>query len=425
MNYHQILDMLTNSIRSVNKTLNKKSGYGLGVTKLLNEKLGDPSSKIKMIHIAGTNGKGSVAAKISKSFTLAGYKVGLFSSPHLTTFRERIRINGEYISEESFARVVEKVFKCSLECSIEPIFFEILCLAALLYFAEEKVDVAVIEAGIGGRIDSTNFINPILSVITSIDYDHIPFLGDTLEDIEYHKAGIIKKNIPVVLAPSAQKKVILKEAQEKESQTIFACASGGFFDEENIDVAALSLKVLSKTFPKLTDEIICEGVKQRPNARFEVIPSFLAQRMCPEYKELPDFIVLDVAHNIGGIKAVFEAIKLKLSTQKVRVLLGSAKVKNQDAGYNFLAKHAEAVHVLPIKHIKLEDPLVIKQKLVDKGIQKVYFNPDLKNTLKEAFVLAKENQETVLICGSFFIMEDVRKALGFKDILDQMPKSLV
>ncbi len=412
-----------NSIQSVNKTLKTHSCYNFEVGKLLNDNFGNPSKSFKTIHIAGTNGKGSVGAKLSKSFSLAGYKVGLFSSPHLTSFRERIRINGEFIPEEDFTRLAEKVIRESLQCSLKPIFFEIICMMAFIYFAEEKVDVAIIEAGIGGRIDSTNFISPLLSIITNIDYDHIPFLGNNLDDVAYQKAGIIKKDTPVVLGPTAQRKEILKEAQEKNAQTIFACAQGGFFDDENIDIAALSLKVLSKTFPKLTDEVICNGVKQRPNARFEVIPSFLANRLSQDFV-YPEFIVLDVAHNIGGMKAVFEAIELKLSSKKVRVLIGLSSSKDHKSIFSFLAKKVEAIHVLPIKHMKLEDPQVLRETIIDSGYKKVYFNPDLKRTLKEAFLLAKENEETVLICGSFFVMADVRQALGFKDVIDEAPKVL-
>ena len=185
-----------------------------------------------------------------------------------------------------------------------------------------------------------------------------------------------------------------------------------------------SLKVLSKTFTKLTDEVICNGVKQRPNARFEVIPSFLANRLSQDFV-YPEFIVLDVAHNIGGMKAVFEAIELKLSSKKVRVLIGLSSSKDHKSIFSFLAKKVEAIHVLPIKHMKLEDPQVLRETIIDSGYKKVYFNPDLKRTLKEAFLLAKENEETVLICGSFFVMADVRQALGFKDVIDEAPKVLV
>lgn len=420
VNYYQILDMLTSSIRSVNKTLMSETCYNSSLVKLLDQAFDFPSKKINTVHITGTNGKGSVALKMSKAFSSAGYRVGLFSSPHLTCFRERIRINGEYISEEDFARIANKVIKASLKCSLQPIFFEVLFMISMLYFLEKEVDLAIIEVGIGGRLDSTNIITPLLSIITSIDYDHVPFLGSSLDDISYQKAGIIKKNVPVALGPTAQRKIILDEAKKLNAETMFSCAYGGFFDDENIDLAALSLKFLSKKFPKITDEVICEGVKHRPNARFEVIPSFIAQRLSQDY-QYPEFIVLDVAHNLSGMKAVFEAIKLKLSSTKIRLLLGVSASKKHDQMINYIIKHVEGVHILPINHIKLEKPYNVKQLFSINGFDKVYLNPDLRETLKEAFLLAKANDEVVLICGSFFIMADVRVALGYKDIVDEIP----
>ncbi len=421
MNYAETLQMLIGSIRSVEPTLTKLSLQDKKVAKSLEAVFNQPSKKFPMIHVTGTNGKGSVALKLSKGFSLAGYKVGLFSSPHIACFRERIKINDEYISEEDFSRLAQLIWSKARQENLSPMFFETLVVMALLYFSEQKVDIAIIEVGIGGKEDSTNFITPILSVITSISNDHVPFLGQTLEDIAFHKAGIIKESIPVALGPTAQNETILSEAKKKKSPLMFSSATGGFFDEENIDLAALCLKTLSKTYPQITDEVICQAVKQRPLSRFEVLPSFLAKRLMPE-NTLPEFIVMDVAHNEAGIDAVFEAIKLKLGQAKVRVLFGVSNTR-QNLVKKMITK-ASAVHVLPISHQRLEDPKKVFEQIQSLNYEKVYYNCDLKETIKEALLLAKENEEVLLVCGSFYIMKDVRAAFGFKDCVDEALEKL-
>ena len=158
----------------------------------LAQAIGNPQNDFPSIHIAGTNGKGSVASKIAESLTLAGYRVGLFTSPHLFTYRERIQINGELISEEEVVEGLEKLFKIAKT----PSFFEMTTLLAFDYFSKMEVDIAIVEAGLGGRLDATNIVRPILSIITSIDFDHTEILGETLDEIATEKAGIIKKDVP-------------------------------------------------------------------------------------------------------------------------------------------------------------------------------------------------------------------------------------
>jgi dihydrofolate synthase / folylpolyglutamate synthase len=166
-------------------------------TLILCHHLGNPQEKIKSIHIAGTNGKGSVSHMMAAVLQKAGYKTGLYTSPHLKDFRERIRINGDMIPEDDVVRFVEKV-KPLIE-EVEPSFFEITVAMAFDYFAAQEVDIAVVEVGLGGRLDSTNVLTPELSVITNISFDHTNMLGNTLGEIAAEKAGIIKQNIPVVI----------------------------------------------------------------------------------------------------------------------------------------------------------------------------------------------------------------------------------
>ena len=200
------------------------SNYGLRRTFRLLEILGNPQEKLKLIHVAGTNGKGSTTAMITKMLRGLGYKIGMYTSPYLEEFEERIQINGVNIRKDTFVELLEEVKK-AVDKVIEenydhPTEFEILTALMFLYFYNERVDYGVIEVGIGGTMDSTNVLTPVISVITSISMDHMNILGDTIEEIAKQKGGIIKQNIPVVLYPQEKKveEVISKIAKEKNSE---------------------------------------------------------------------------------------------------------------------------------------------------------------------------------------------------------------
>lgn len=195
---------------------------GLDTVKLLDEAFGNPHLKYKTIHIAGTNGKGSTAHTIAAILQSAGCRVGLYTSPHLVDFRERIRVNGVMISHEAVVNFVNRYRAMSLDC--HPSFFELTMTMAFEHFANEKVDIAVIETGLGGRLDSTNIITPILSIITNISFDHTAFLGNTLTAIAAEKAGIIKPSIPVVIgeAQGPVREVFQQKADEQNSPIYFA-----------------------------------------------------------------------------------------------------------------------------------------------------------------------------------------------------------
>ncbi|MDX9791266.1 MAG: Mur ligase family protein, partial [Candidatus Kapabacteria bacterium] len=175
---------------------------GLERTLILSDSVGNPHDKFKSIHVAGTNGKGSVCSTLSSVFTEAGFKTGLYTSPHLIDFNERIKIDGNCINDEKIIEYYNRL-KISGD-KINATFFEITTVMAFMYFAESNVDIAVIETGMGGRFDSTNIILPILSIITKIDFDHSEFLGDSLEQISYEKAGIIKQDVPCVISKNTR-----------------------------------------------------------------------------------------------------------------------------------------------------------------------------------------------------------------------------
>ncbi len=201
-----------------------KAGYkeGLDTTIALDKHFGSPHTKFKTIHIGGTNGKGSCSHTIAAILQNAGYNVGLFTSPHLIDFRERIRINGTMIAEDYVTRFVEE--EKSFFKPLQPSFFELTTAMAFKYFAEQKVDIAVIEVGLGGRLDCTNIITPILSVITNISFDHVQFLGNTLSAIASEKAGIIKHGIPAIIGETTEetKVVFQNKGNEVDTNIIFA-----------------------------------------------------------------------------------------------------------------------------------------------------------------------------------------------------------
>ena len=205
------------AIKYITEVGNFGSNYGLERTYKLLEFLDNPHGKLKIIHVAGTNGKGSTTAMITSMLKEAGYKVGMYTSPFLEEFEERIQINGNNIPKEKLAQLMTKI-KYAVDKVIEegynhPTEFEIITALMFLYFATEKVDFAVVEVGLGGRLDSTNVITPILSVITSISFDHTNILGNTLEEIAREKAGIIKAGIPTLIYP--QEEIVEKSAERK------------------------------------------------------------------------------------------------------------------------------------------------------------------------------------------------------------------
>ena len=222
MNYQETLDWMFNKLPMYQRIGAAAYKADLNNTIQLLQMLGNPHQNFKSVHVAGTNGKGSTSHMLASVFQEAGYKTGLYTSPHLRDFRERIRINGEMIPEDNVVTFIDS-YKEQFE-SMELSFFEMTVGMAFDYFSKEQVDIAIVEVGMGGRLDSTNLITPEVSIITNIDFDHMKFLGDTRAKIAYEKAGIIKPNIPVVIGethPETQQ-VFIDKATETHSPIYFA-----------------------------------------------------------------------------------------------------------------------------------------------------------------------------------------------------------
>jgi len=390
--------------------------------------LGNPQHKIKTVHVAGTNGKGSVSHMLASILQENGYKTGLYTSPHLKDFRERIKINGKMMNESFLVAFVEKTKTISEQ--IKPSFFELTFVMALDYFASENVEVAVIETGLGGRLDSTNVITPLLAVITNVTFDHMDILGNTLEKIAFEKAGIIKEKIPVVIGEASleTKAVFQKKANQMNAPIIFA--------EDNYQVvssvyqpAFLELEIENKKTKKNVHLLLdLNGIYQQKNiitvlAAIDILKRYFSLKNertkdgLANVKRLTGLfgrwesihekptVVLDVAHNEDGIKQLVRQLS-KLDFNQLHIIFGMVKDKEikkvlcqlpKGATYYFTKAHnPRALN---------EDELQIMAKEFDlNGKTFVDVNKALQAALKIA-----SPQDLILVCGSVFVIAEVEK----------------
>jgi dihydrofolate synthase / folylpolyglutamate synthase len=395
---------------------------------LLCNKLGNPQQHFKSIHVGGTNGKGSVSHMLSSILQQAGYKTGLYTSPHLYDFRERIRINGEMVDKQFVVNFVEKI-RPEIK-SIEPSFFEITVAMAFSFFAEAKIDVAIIEVGLGGRLDSTNIINPELSVITNIGWDHANMLGDSLEKIAFEKAGIIKQGVPVVIGERQKEteKVFLNAADERASAILYAsdkCKAvkhqwengkldvelsidtdkkknytldlPGIYQLKNICTVVAATDVLIEHGWNINEESIkrgLENVKQLSglSGRWEVIHQ-------------NPVVVLEVAHNEDGIQQMLKHIK-ELRFEKLHLVFGMVKDKNLDAILILLPPDAH--YYFTQAHIpRAVSAEELSKKAKHFSLTGDYYND--VNTALDAAKLAAGKDDLIIVCGSIFLVAEVRK----------------
>lgn len=372
-------------------------------THLLVEHLKHPETKFKSIHVAGTNGKGSTSSMIASILQEAGYKVGLYTSPHLKDFRERIRINGEMISEDFVVDFISEN-KSFFEAN-QLSFFEMTVGLAFDYFAKEQVDIAVIEVGMGGRLDSTNVITPLVSVITNIGFDHTQFLGDTLPKIAAEKAGIIKSNIPVVIGEYSEetKPVFLDKAKFENAPIFFAqdnpevayeCALLGDYQVHNKKTVLQAIKLLQAHF-SIDESHITKGFKN------VIQNTGLLGRW--QILDKAPFTICDTAHNSHGLKIVLNQIQ-KHSFETLHVVLGVVNDKDLDSILPLFPKNAKYYFCKPNVPRGL-DAEILKQKASDFGLFGKVFD-----SVSEAYVNAKEmasKSDFIYIGGSTFVVAEI------------------
>lgn len=340
------------------------------------------------IHVAGTNGKGQVSGKVAQALIEEGYKVGLFTSPHISEYRERIRVNGEKIPEERVIAYYQEFLKKSqvLDCPFN--FFDCTTLFAFQYFRDANVDVAVMECGIGGALDSTNVVKPLVSVITSIAKDHTEFLGDTLEAIATQKAGVIKPNTPVVVGPRAFLPPLKEKADKCQAPLHLIEKRSCFYDTENQAVANAVLESVSETLP-LSDSSIKKGLYFSLPCRFEKRGN----------------VLYDVAHNPDGFARLIGALKHLYPYQKFRFVIGMGKEKDIKGCFKEVDKVADFVHFVQGDPERGADPHALA--FIFQRVSSCPYSIELSVTegVKNAKAALKPGQ-LFIVCGSFYIMHE-------------------
>ena len=391
MNYKQTLDYIYNLKGSEYKG---NFNLSLGNVKVLLRKLGNPEKSLKVIHVAGTNGKGSVCAMIASILREAGYKVGMYTSPHLKDFRERFLINGVKISEKELVRCFQIV---NLFITNQT-FFEVITAMAFLYFNDKNVDFLVLEVGMGGRLDATNVVNPLVSVITNIGLEHQDYLGNTVEKIAYEKAGIVKEGKPVVTGASgAALNVIKKVAKERNAPLSLVkpirkipLRLKGDFQRINASIVWETIKVLNKEYNlKVNNSKIKKGLlKTKWHGRLEFISSN---------------VLVDCAHNPEAVKALKkELIKIKKNYKKIYLIIAMLKDKDYKTMLKELLPLANGVILTKVKI-----PRALEPKVLAKYVGKNYIIiEDAKKALRYAKEIAKKD-DLIVVTGSIYLVGEV------------------
>ena len=367
------------------KTLYAKkrfTGYtDLAVIHTCLERLGHPDKAYPTVHIAGTNGKGHVATMIAAALEKSGYRVGLFTSPHLFHFEERIVVDGIPIAKEK----VMSLYSLLQTLPFNLIFFELVTLMGLTHFRDEKVDVAVIETGMGGLFDATNVITPLVSVITSISLEHTERLGHTLEAIAAHKAGIIKPRTPVVLGVKAQEKVFFAKAEEKEASIYPVEGDEPFYQIENQKCAEQALKVLSAQFA-LPPKTIALGLQATPKCRFEQKGEW----------------IFDVAHNPDGFYRLSQALNWHFPNSCFRFILGMGRNKQIKECLRWIEPHVSHIHF--ISDGRAESASTDELAKAFEDLSQRPYTKEASTHQAIANALEGRGNNKIVVCGSFHIM---------------------
>ena len=377
------------------------------------DRIGRPDRAYRSIHIAGTKGKGSTAAMIESCLRAAGYRTGFYTSPHLHTFRERMRVDNEYISQDMFAQLVDEL-EPQLGAVGGVTWFEIVTTLAFMFFARKQIDVAVLEVGLGGRFDATNVVTPLVSVITSLSLDHMNLLGATIEQIAFEKAGIIKPHVPVVSAPQAPEaldvlrrvarvrgvKLILPRPQAPSSETRFSIAGEGVklpllgaHQLSNAAVAVAALQVTNERGLFVSDAAIRQGLETVTwPGRLEIL-------------NRDPLLVVDGAHNGDSAQKLAQALYDVFGVEKWTLVIGVSGDKDVPAIFAALMPRAERVIVTRARSVRAADVELLAEQVVKHGQE-----PCLASSVREALTVAQQSAEPIIVTGSLFTVADAREA---------------
>ena len=407
MTYKETIEYLFNSTPVFEHVGASAYKPGLQTTEILDAHYGHPHKNFKTIHIAGTNGKGSVSHSLASILQEAGYKVGLYTSPHLIDFRERIRVNGIPVSEEYVIRFVEdfKHLNSKRIHPLSPSFFELTTALAFKYFAEEKIDIAVIEVGLGGRLDCTNIITPILSVITNISFDHTQFLGNTLAQIASEKAGIIKHQVPVVIGETTKetRPVFENKAKEMDAPIFFAEE----IDKRECDQFEFELK---GSYQKKNLRTILCATKRLPFIHPEHIQKGLTNvckntGLMGRWQTLSTnpLIICDTGHNVGGWKYLAPQIS-SVPCDRLHIVFGMVDDKDIRNVLSMLPKNAVYYFTQANNHRAIPAQQV-GELAKEYGLSGNIY-PTVAQAYEEAKSSASEN-DFIFIGGSSYIVADL------------------
>ena len=404
MNYQETLEYLFSQLPMYQRVGKAAYKVDLSNTHLLMGLLDKPENKFKSVHVAGTNGKGSTSHMLASIMQESGYKVGLYTSPHLKDFRERVKINGEMITEKEVVSFVEK-YKTQFK-AIDLSFFEWTVGLAFDFFSTQNIDIAIIETGLGGRLDSTNVVTPEVSVITNIGIDHTQFLGDTLAKIATEKAGIIKENIPIVIGESQDetKLVFINKAKELNAEITFADTLNnasyqtdlkGIYQQNNLNTSIGAVNVLNQKGWNVSDDSIKRGL-------LSVVKNTSLLGRWQILGEEP-LVICDTGHNEQGVQQVVNQL-IKLEYNELHIVFGAVNDKSIDKVLDLLPKNAKyyfcqadiprALDVVELFELAFVKGLIGKKC----------------DSVGEAFNFAREQAEkedVVFVGGSTFVVAEV------------------
>lgn len=404
MNYQETVNWMFKQLPMYQNLGTSAYKKDLSNTLLLAAELNHPENHFKSIHVAGTNGKGSTSHMLASILQEAGYKVGLYTSPHLKDFRERIKINGEDISEDFAVDFIDKHLDFFQNNHLS--FFEMTVGMAFDYFAKSKVDIAIIEVGLGGRLDSTNIITPLVSVITNIGLDHTQFLGNDLVSIAKEKAGIIKRNVPVVIGETQEETeaVFKDKAREEGAEIHFADQEigsvyesdlKGLYQQKNIKTVLQAIQLLPKDEFIISDEAVQSGLKKVSantglKGRWQIL------------EENPK-IVCDTAHNKEGLKYIVEQLS-KENYQQLHIVFGVVNDKSLEPIFELMPKNATYYFCKPDMPRGL-DADVLKDEFLNHG-----FVGEVYSSVNEALKTAREHagkSDFIYVGGSTFVVAEI------------------
>ena len=424
MNYQQAIEWINSFDRNQVK-------LGLDRIKNLCDRFNNPQIKYDTVHVAGTNGKGSVCRIVAEILKQAGHKTGLYTSPHLNSYKERFMVDGREITKDELVEIIKliKPVVNDLDEELKPTYFEISTLIAFLFFNMKKVDIAVIEVGLGGRFDATNIVEPLVTVITNISLEHQRFLGEKIEEIAYEKAGIIKEKIPLVTAANNNALEKIKEiAGEKHTKTYLVDKDkytlqhhrindqgfivhgmkgdysvdtrlNGSFQGENIALSVYVAELLQDKGYLITDKHIKQGITNVENpGRIEIIQN-------------KPYIILDGAHNPDGIEKLSLFLKNEIKYDKLIVILGILSDKNIKEMIKNILPIVDILIITKSRNTRACEPneilsLIDKKDLVDKIIQ----TEKIDEAVKKAQELA-DKKDLICITGSLFTVAEARRIL--------------